>query len=798
MIKNYIKIAFRSLRRNTLFSFVNIGGLAIGLTCSLLIIIYILHEVSYDRFHEKSDRIARVIMDYGGEAKSVKTSSTGTKVAHAFSREMPEVELAVRMTADGSRIVRHQDKVFEEKYFTYADSTFFQIFSFKLLQGSPEKVLAAPEMIVISESAAKKYFGAENPVGKTLKINDRRDLMVTGVMQDFPSNSQMKFDFVASFSTIDASKYEDWWSANYKTYLLLKDKGSIAKMQAKMDNYMKSKVAETEVTGKDYLTYHLEPLTDTHLFSDTEGSFLPTNNISYIYIMSGISLLILFIACFTYINLLTAQSTERAKEVGIRKVIGAYRGQIFRQFLGEAFLTTFLAMVLALVLTALYLPSFGELMDRNFAFDALKNPTFWGVLASLFLVIGFFAGGYPSIVLSNLSSMNILKGTFKTSRAGLWLRKSLIIFQFAISIFLIIGTIVFHHQLSFIQNKKLGYEKEHVLVLPIDGKIIEKLQTIKNELKQNPDVLHVSMSYESPVTVNGGYSMRRLDMPEDKYLLVKALPIDEEFVKTMNLQIITGSDLTEADMKTLNNENFRQNYYHFILNESAARELGWSPQEAIGKKMVVSARNGEVKAVVKDFHIASMRDNITSLVLFPDTYGSVLLAKLSGKNITKTIQSIESQWKNFAPHRPFAYHFLDEEFDALYANERQISKMVDIFTFLAITLACLGLFGLVGFVARQKVKEIGIRKVLGASVLQITTLLSKDFLKLVMIAFVIASPIAYYFMDKWLADFAYRITISWWIFALAGVSAVLIALLTVSWQSIKAAVANPVKSLRSE
>ncbi len=796
MIKNYFKIAFRNLYRNKSFTAINIAGLSIGLTCCLLMILYMQYHLSFDNFHEKGHRIVRVVMEYGEEV--IKGNFTSTKVFPSFQRNFPEVANGVRLSPSRA-LVKYGDNVFNEKYFLYADSTFFNIFSFKLLQGDPNKVLNAPNSLVITQSMAKKYFGDENPVGKSLLLGSSlTPFPVTGVSEDCPANSQIKYDFVCAFSTLGAAQERTYFDANYTTYLLLNSEKAIASLQSKIPDFMKKEMAiEQGRSQGTYVNYELEPLTKIHAYSKFDA-IVPNINIKYLYIIGAIALLVLIIACFTYINLSTARSMERAKEVGVRKVTGAQRGQIFWQFISESFVITVTSMLFTGGLMALVLPAFNNIAKTEFSFsNILQAPIMISALI-LTLIIALLAGSYPAFVLSNFQPIKVLKGSFKNSTSGTGLRQALIVFQFVVSVFLIIATLVINSQLHLIQNKKLGYDREHVLLMNLDQKMTAKIDLIKTELKTNTDIVAVSKAYESPVHIKGGYSMRPSEWTEDREVGVSGNPIDEEYIKVMGLKLLAGSDFSRQDILDVSHDKEEENYFHFILNETAVKKLGWKPEEAIGHKLNLGYRKGEVKGVVQDFHFASLHTTIEPLILFADKWANTLMVKTSGQNIASTLAFIGKKWKEFSPIRPFEFRFLDEDYQKLYDAEMRIGKVFNIFSAIAIILACLGLFGLSAYAIKQRVKEIGIRKVLGASVPHIAALLSKDFLKLVVVAILIASPIAWWAAGKWLQDFTYRINIGWWIFALAGGVSVLIALLTVSFQAIKAAVANPVKSLRTE
>ncbi|MGI8952368.1 MAG: FtsX-like permease family protein [Chitinophagaceae bacterium] len=799
MFKSYFKIAFRNLKKNKLYTFVNITGLTVGIVSCILIGLYISHELSYDKFNKNADRIVRVTMDYGGNGTSEKVAVTGTKVGPQFKRTFPSVQSFCRVIKHSQVVAYSDDKLFDEKNFLYADSSFFQIFSFQLLQGDAKTVLNAPDKVVLTKHIAEKYFGNENAVGKTLRLNNNKDYQVTGIAADVPGNSQIQFDFIASFGSLDVSKNEEWWSANYITYLLLNKPENIAQLQNQIASYMKTKVAkELDFTGSDYLTYHLEPLKKVHLYSSLEG-LEPNGNISYIYILGIVAFLILLIACINYTNLATAQSASRSAEIGIRKVFGAHKWQLFYQFISESAVLTFVALISALFVSIELLPLFNSVSGKSLTAGMLLQPL--PIIAMIFLgiIVTVFAGGYPSIILSNSKLINILKSGFRISSSGGGLRKSLIVFQFVISIFLIATTIIILQQLSFIQHKNLGYDKEHIIVLPVDKQVRENYDAIKKAVAANPNVVSVSGGYESPVFVQWGDGISVDNGGVKKGLMVNAMPVDLDYIKTMGMQIIAGSDYTLADLQQIDTSNNEANlHYTYMLNETAAKAIGWTPEQAIGKT-ITKGVSGQVKAVVKDFHIASLHEPIKPVVIFlAPRFVNDMFIKVSGKNIPSTIQFLQSVWKERVPQRPFEYHFLDEEYNNLYIAEQRTAQVFGVFSTIAILLACLGLFALAAFTTMQRTKEIGIRKVLGASLANITTLVSTEFLKLVFIAIIIATPLAWWASQKWIQNFAYRINLQWWVFALAGICAVIIALVTVSYHAIKAAMANPVNSLRTE
>ena len=679
----------------------------------------------------------------------------------------------------------------------YADSTLFRMFSFKLVSGNPATALSSPYQVLLTESTGKKYFNNENPIGKALRIgNDSNLYQVTGIVKDCPSNSQIKFDFLASFSSLGLSKdYEEtYWDANYTTYLLLKDKKSIASLQSKLPAFMKK-----EMEGKGAIVnFYLEPFSDIHLHSPY-NSFEPNNSITYIYILAGVALLLLIIACSTYINLSTARSLERAKEVGVRKVIGAGKKQLFWQFIGESALLSVLSITLSLLFAAILLPAFNQLANKELMVADLISFPFISFSFLVAILITILAGSYPALILTEFQPVKVLKGAFKNSRSGQWLRQSLIVFQFTISVFLIAATFIMQQQLQYIQNKKLGYNREHVLILPMDSKMMDNLKLIKQEFKQNPDIISVSRCSRNPVEGGGGYNMSTPSMPDNEQIAVTANPADEDFVKTTGMQLIAGSDFSEQDIKDVSMDEAEKRVYHFILNESAAKQLGWTPQQAIGKKMFMSqSRPGFVRGVVKDFHFESLHNPIKPFIIFPEIRGRELLIKISGNNIPAAISFLSAKWKELIPYRPFEYRFMDSDYNNLYSAELRLGKIMKLFSGIAIILACLGLFGLSAYTAKQRIKEIGIRKVLGASPGNIIVTLSSGFVRLAAIAMVIAFPLSWWAMTKWLEDFSYRATISWLIFPVAGFITLMLAVITVSMHAVKAAMANPVKSLRTE
>ncbi|MFT3823416.1 MAG: ABC transporter permease [Chitinophagaceae bacterium] len=794
MIRNYIKIAVRNLWKHATSSVINLLGLTIGLSCCLLIGLYIQHEVSYDKFQQKGDRIARVIMEYSFGGDVSKGDFTSTKVAPSFKRNFPEVESAVRMSLE-DQIVMHNDKVFTEGKFLYADSSFFDMFTYHLLQGNAQQALNGPGKVILTPAMAQKYFGAADPVGQVLYIGaEKEPYQVTGVMESFPANSHIKFDFLASFSSLGVIQERTYWEADYTTYLLLKDKTSFSSLQQKLEPFMKKEMASEKNAT---INYSLEPFMGIHLYSPY-GRFEPGNNIIYIYVLTGVALLILFIACFTYINLATARSMERAREVGIRKVMGAVKKQLFWQFIGESLILVAIALLFSMLVVSVVLPAFNHLAQKELAFSGILSFRFLLLVVTAVLVVSLLGGFYPALILAGFQPVKVLKGVFRNSGSGLWVRKSLIVFQFAISVFLLVASMVIQKQLHFIRTKELGYNKDYVLELPVNEKMLQQWPLIKTEMLSDKEVSTVSRCVGSPGRIYSGYTMRTATMPEDQVYAVNANPVDEDFVKTMGLKIIAGKDFTAQDMKDVDKEKYEDKTGHFILNETAASALGWTSEQAVGKKMFLGSLPGYVSGVVKDFHFQSMREVVKPLVIFTEMRATTMLVKMSGHHLPETISNIESKWKKLVPAQPFEYRFLDQDINNMYRAEVKLGNILNIFTGIAIALACLGLFGLSSYAVQQRIKEIGVRKVLGASVSGIVGILSKEFIKLSLIAVLIALPVAYFAMNHWLQDFTYRIRISVWVLLLAIAITVFITILTISIKAVQAAFMNPVKALRSE
>jgi putative ABC transport system permease protein len=771
-----------------------------GITSCLLIGLFIVNELNYDRFNKNADRIVRMTMQYGEGGKE-KRVATGTKAGPQLKRTFPQVESFVRLIID-EPVVKNGNRMYNEKRFLYADSSFFKIFSFQMLSGNPKTALDAPNKVVLTKSTAQRYFGNVNPLGKTITVNGHvtpKSYQVTGVIADAPENSQIKYDFIASFMSMDASRHEEWWTANYTTYLLLQNKDQLPGFQQQLNTYMLGvSKSELKLAANSPMLYNLEPLLRVHLHSALNG-LEPNGSATTVYILGIIALLILVIACINYTNLATVQSSAKSNEIGIRKVLGAQKSQLFGQFIGESFLLTVIALGLGVVLTVVFLPYFNQLTGKELALSTLFKPLTILALVLLCVAIAFASGGYPAFVLSNAKLISILKSGLRLSSSGGMFRKALIVFQFTVSICLIVATIIVVQQLNYVRHKDLGYDKDHVISVSIDNYVRTHYEPIKKDIAQIPGVVSVTGANAMPTLVQWGDNLS-VDNGHGKInLIITCLPSDLGLIKTMNMKLIAGADFNDDDFKLMDTTNKGKNFrYSCILNETAAKDLGWTPEQAVGKTVNKGAP-ANVVGVIKDFHFSSLHQPIGPMMLFLDTsFTNYYLVKVAGDKIPATLQALQAIWKYRVPTMPFEYRFLDDNYNSMYQTEQKTAAVFSTFSSLAILLACMGLFALSAFATVQRTKEIGIRKVLGANVAGIVGLIAKDFLKLTFIAVVIASPIAWYIMNRWLQDFAYRINVQGWVFIAAGGSAILIAFITVSLQSIKAALANPVKSLRSE
>lgn len=795
MIKNYIKIAFRNLWRYKGFSVINIIGLAVGMTAGFLIYMYVKFELSYDHFNANYDNIYRVASDIKTPTETLHWPSTTAPVGPAIQGDYPEVEAYTRLFGAGY-LVQYQDAKFQENNVQFAEPSLFKVFSFQLVKGDKNKALEAPYSVVMSQTMAKKYFGSADPIGKPLLLDGKYPAAVTGVMQDVPHNSHIKFDMLVSVSTL-AKLYKgyltQWGNYNNFTYLLLKKGYDPAKLQARLPAFAKKHISEADrKSGMDY-AYYLEPLRDVYMVSKRGGG-TENGSVTNVYIFSVIAAFILLIACINFINLTTARATERAKEVGIRKVIGAVRKQLTIQFLSESVIICLISFVFSALFSYLLLPLFNQLSGKVVS-ESIFNS---GYLVQLFVIasaIGLVAGIYPAMVLSGFKPVTILKGRFSTTSKGIILRKGLVITQFTISIVLIIGTLIVYNQLSFMRSQNLGFKKEQMLTIDFagDSAVQARFQLIKNELAKIPNVSAVTASGSIPGFGNSvAYSKIETKTGAMQEMNMNMYDVDYDFIHQFEMKVLAG--------RTFSQSFGTDTTKAIVINEAASKMLGYlKPGDAVGHNFNQWGRTGKIIGVVKDFHFQGLQTQVKPLNMRINQRGlNVFTLKIGVNDIPVTIKAIQDKWKSLVPERPFNYVFVDATFDKLYASDNRFGTLFLYFAILAIFISCLGLLGLASYSTIQRTREIGIRKVLGASVFGIVNMLSLEFVILVGISALIAFPLAYYGMHSWLKDFAYRISISWWEFALAGIIALMIALTTVSFQAIKAALTNPVKSLRSE
>ena len=811
MIRNYLKVAWRNLVKNKTFSLINIVGLAIGLSCFLLIALYVLNELSYDRFNKKADRIYRINSDilFGGVEQ--KLPVTSDMMGPILKKDYPQVEQYVRIyNADGAKLIRKGNDFINEPNVAHVDSMFFEVFTMPAIEGDTKTALYEPNTVVMSASSALKYFGTTNAVGRIIETNDDSSTVykVTAVVKDIPKNSHMNFDF---FFSMDNADYE-WGkltSHNFHTYLLLQKDANPDDFKGIFRQYIQNYVVpdvkhmmnitnieEFEKTGNK-LEYSIMPLTKVHLYSNRHFEITAGGNVQYVYIFSAVALFILIIACINFMNLTTARSANRAKEVGIRKVLGTERKKLVIQFLTESTLMTLLSLSIAIILAYLVLPMFNDVAGKSLSIKDIFSPVLFPLLIALPFAVGLLAGSYPAFFLSRFQPIEVLKGKLNLGSKSGGLRSVLVVFQFAVSIILIIGTVIIYRQINFIQTKNLGFSKDQVLIINNAFALGSSRDAFKNELAQLPGVTSGSFSGYLPVanSARSDNTFSKESVLDSKSgLNMQNWVVDYDYIPTMGMQITKGRNFSK---------DFVSDSSAVIINETCAQILGYD--DPIGKTIyaVLGHQAQEtipykIVGVVKNFHFESLRKPIAPLLMQMGRSTYLASFKVDAEKIPSILQVAESKWKAMAPQMPFSYRFLDESFDDMYRSEMRVGKIALIFSILAILIACLGLFGLATFMAEQRTKEIGVRKVLGASVGNIVSMLSRDFIRLVIISSVVAFPLAWWFMNKWLQDFAFRVNIGWWIFFVAAIIALLIALITVCYQAIRAAVANPVKSLRTE
>lgn len=799
MWKNYLKISLRNLRKRKLYTGINLIGLTIAIVSFLAICLYIQHEWSYDKMYADYDRIYKFNQEFISQGESQLVSSTPSSLIPTLIEEVPDVEtgtLVFDISIFSSVLIDTGAGNQEEQSFAFADENYFKVFDFDLLSGNPSQVLAEPNQIVLTKSTAERYFGdAGSASGKVLKV-DGVDYTVSGVMEDFPSNSHMGFDFLASFKSHRHGKDPEWSPSNYYTYVKLKSGTDVDAFQAKVEQ-IKEKYLGKELAEYGYKTaFHLQPVSQIHLGDQSLGSIKPGTDIRYLYIFGIVALLLIAIGIINYVNLATAEATERNKEVGLRKAMGAGRGQLFGQFVSESLLLTFAATVLSVLCLYLILPKFSSIGGVPLSTNSLMNPVGIGFMVGLILIVGLLAGMYPSLILSGMEPIKALANKTKMG-GGAWVRKSLVVFQFFVSIGLLIATFIVKSQLDYMQNVSLGYDREQVVALTYHYNMRNVAETMKSEMLRSGAATSVALAGDMPIHIKAGYTI----FPggdNQREFMITGYSTDEDIVKTLNLAILAGTDLNENDISR-SDASDSEVLVPIILNESAIKEMGWSPEEAIGKTVNFGFSDARIKAVVGDFYFNSMHENIGPLGIFKDQgNANVMLVKIPSGNPSATLASLEEVWKKFVPERPFNYRFIDQEYAQLYRSEERVGVIFTLFSGIAVLIACMGLFGLVSYVALRRTREISIRKVLGATQKDVVSVLASDFFKLLLIASILAIGFGLWFSDTWLQSFAYKVAFSPRPYILAILLVLLLAGLTIGYRSWRVFRLNPAKTLKSE
>ena len=810
MFRNYLKIAWRSLKKQPFFTFLNIFGLTIGMAGGLLISLYIYDELSYDKMFPDAEQIYRINADikFGG-AENI-AAVVPASMAEVLEKDFPQVEAATRFRTIGSTLLKKSGSLRNVKLdgTTYTDPSFLDLFGIDLLVGDKETVLMEPNTVLLTKSAAEKFFPIIEAVGQTLVLESGDTFTVTGVIEDLPKNSILHdYTLFIAMSGFADAKIPNWGAHNYNTFVKLSKLSNEEDFEASLEFIVDTYVltwAQTVFPGMtaeqfdasgNYIRYSVTPLTDIHLHSQRKGEMNANNSIQNIYILSFIALFLMVLASVNFMNLSTASSLKRAKEVGIRKTLGSNRFSLIGQFLTESGLISFASLLAALGLTIMLLPYFNDLSDKQLSIPYLA-ANFWMILIGATMVLGLLSGIYPAFFLSRFAPIKALSGNGSSAVGGGKLRNGLVVFQFAISVFLIVATLVVYGQLQFIQQKDLGYEKEQVLILNDVYALGSRTNVLKSKINELPQTSNATLSgyFPTPSFRSNNSFFEEGITDQEKALSMQTWEVDHDYVKTFNINIVAGRDFDQTRSTDSS---------AMLINQSTLKVLGMSAEEVLGKRFTSNMVETDhefytVIGVINDFHFESLRETITPLSLVIGKNPGSLAIKLNAGDFAQTITQIEAIWTQLAPELPFNYYFMDASFDDTYQADQRLGKLFVIFTVLSILVACLGLFGLAAFNAEKRTKEIGIRKVLGASVGQISFRLTVDFLKLVAISVLISLPLGWYVMNKWLEDFSYKIEISWWVLAIAAFMAVAIAILTVSYQSIKAAIANPVKSLRTE
>ena len=809
MIRNYIKIAIRNLFRQRFYSAINIAGLSIGIAISLLIAFFIFDELSYDKFHDDSDRIHQIYLEAMLQGKPIVGANTCAPVAAASLEELAGVEDAIRINLRRDVVFRNDDKIYTEEKLLLADSNFFSFFTFELIEGNPNNILNKPDQIVLTENTARKYFGyeigdAESPIGKSLVMgSNKTNCEVVGIMKNPPSNSHFTFNMILSMTSWDYSRRTQWTSNSLYSYIKLNEgadpevvNSSLLALSDKyvgpeIEQFLGSTLKEWRDSGTGDYAYKLQPMTDIRLFSRTDGNIEGSGDIAYVYLLGAISIFIIVIACINFMNLSTARATGRAKEVGIRKTVGAHKNKLMSQFLVESLILSLISSLLAVGLLAVAMQSFNQITNKSLEIGLIISPVFIITIVSIILVVGLLAGSYPAFYLTSFKPTDVLKGKIRQGAKGGWIRSTLVVLQFTISISLIVSTLVIYKQLRMVQEKNLGFDKENLLVIDNTRVLGDAKQSFKNKLKALSIVENVGVANYVPPHVYSN-SVYFPNGKQEEGLLFSQIYADEDYLKTIGIELHQGRYFSK---------DFPSDSNAVVINKKGMEAFGWTTYE--GNKFAEPAEEGalqyyEVIGIVEDFNYSSLKIEIEPLVIFLADFGNLIPVRLTAGNINEKIADIQTVWNEMAPDEPFDYTFVDQNFESQFRAEQRFGKIFIIFTTLAIFIACLGLLGLATFIAEQRSKEIGIRKSLGATVPSIVVLLSREFTKLILIALVIAIPAVILLMNWWLQNFAYKTSVGVMSFVIGGSIALFIALITVSYQAIKAALANPTKALRYE
>jgi putative ABC transport system permease protein len=787
MLKNYITVTFRNLLRHRSYSLLNIGGLAAGLATSILILLWLSDEVSFDRFHTSSRQLFRVIV----EVSDVKVALTPPPLAESLRAELPEA-ISVTQIAGATRLFTSGDKNFEEKRIFFADTFFLKMFDFPLIKGNAKTALSQPDGLIMTEEMAVKYFGQVDPMGKVIQMDNTHSFTVTGVLKNIPNNSHLQFDFLLPMAFLATdSEFQKYYLWDYynNIYTYVQFRPEVTSSSSHMDQ-ISDRINQLYSRHEQNMkaNFILQPIHDIHLKSGNLMADVTGNgNIQYVRIFSLVSVFILIVACINFMNLATARAVRRAKEVGMRKVLGAYKRQLIEQFMGEAMLISLISLFVALVLVTLSLPAFNALTEKDLSLR--PQPGLVGGMLGIVLLTAILAGSYPALYLSKFHPIQSLKGTFRTGVKSVWFRNGLVVLQFVVTIVLVVATVTVHRQVQFIRHQNLGFDRENLLYVPMKADMFSHYQTLRTEL-EGSTIGEFTVTSDLPANINSAtYDVEWQGKSENEQIVFPLISVDEYFVKTLGMTLLAGRSFSSEFIADSSN---------YIVNEKTLKIMNTDLSTAVGKKISVNGKQGTIIGVVQDFHFKPLQQIIEPLIMQLNTFGGFVMVRTRPSEVRATLEELENIFDKMNTIYPFEYSFLDQDFETLYRTESRISRISVVFAAMAIFIACLGLFGLSAFMVEKRVKEIGVRKVVGASVGSIVLLLSNNLVRLMIVAMILATPLAWYLMNLWLENYAYHISINAWPFILAGLTAVFTALLATSFQTLKAAMSNPVKSLRTE